>query len=187
LRLSRESRVMRFRSRRPTLAGSADFALGPKLRRWVLLWLRMANLASLQMLRAWHLWLRRGSYRHPYAAILFAYFALPFMNDLFLARLDQRLARRNALLRNSIQAWADTLDALGWCVAIKGEVTGGLQLNPNAVAELERWGSPMLTWTELGEKLRAVPAGSRPVDDEAIQVWAVERAPPRVNLRGRRP
>jgi DNA-binding CsgD family transcriptional regulator len=94
------------------------------------------------------------------------------MNDLFLTRLDQRLERRNRLLRNNINTWIEILDSLGWCVAIAGGEQDGVQLSLNAVAELKSRGLVEPNWEQLGQALRAVPPAIHPVDDPAMQVWA---------------
>ena len=42
--------------------------------------------------------------------------------DEFTAALDAKMQRRNALMHEYTQAWAELLDAAGWCVALRVEV-----------------------------------------------------------------
>ena len=44
--------------------------------------------------------------------------------DEFTAVLDAKMQRRNALMEGYTQAWAELLDAAGWCVALRVDVDG---------------------------------------------------------------
>jgi DNA-binding CsgD family transcriptional regulator len=80
--------------------------------------------------------------------------------------------RRNQRLKDHILAWAEILDALGWCVALKSQACAP-HLSHNALTSYATTlANPAGTWDELMAYLDSASLASRPVNAETIQVWA---------------
>jgi DNA-binding CsgD family transcriptional regulator len=89
------------------------------------------------------------------------------MPDDFLARLDEKLRQRNERLMRRLHAWADLLDAAGWCVALDSP-GGGLWISGNAERDLRRSGEMPSTWVDL---LGRIPAKSIHHGGQGLLIW----------------
>ena len=88
-------------------------------------------------------------------------------SDDFLARLDEKLRQRNEGLMRKLQAWADLLDAAGWCVALDLP-GGGLWISGNAELDLLGTGEIPSAWVDL---LGRIPAKSIHHGSQGLLVW----------------
>jgi DNA-binding CsgD family transcriptional regulator len=94
-----------------------------------------------------------------------------FVNDTFVDVLDARLRRHNTRIWNHLLAWAEILDALGWCVALN-TVSEPPYLGPTARQNLNLTLHSTPSWEDVERHLRDNPPVSHPVNDRGIHVWA---------------
>ncbi len=89
-------------------------------------------------------------------------------------RIARRLGRRNVKLRDGLTAWAEVLDTLGWCAAIR-QSRRPPHLSPRAVAWFEASGvEAPRTWNRLVEALDQVPESGYWIHDDQLRVWDPE-------------
>ena len=92
-------------------------------------------------------------------------------HEALLKRIDLKWERRNRRMRENLLAWAEVLDALGWCVALA--LPGG---PPLLTERAEKWmnarAEANASWDDMLRQLSSVAPRPRLVDAEYIQVWA---------------
>lgn len=93
----------------------------------------------------------------------------------FLQQLDDKLRRRNERLMERLLAWAELLDAAGWCVALFPPGAAPW-LGEGATRDLKTRGKIPANRAELIEALKQLPAAVRHLDGEVAQVWSGEPA-----------
>lgn len=98
----------------------------------------------------------------------------PELDD-FLQQLDDKLRRRNERLTERLLAWAELLDAAGWCVALIPP-DADPWLGERATRDLQTRGAFPTNRVELLEVLQQLPAAVRHLDGEGAQVWSGEPA-----------
>lgn len=93
----------------------------------------------------------------------------------FLQQLDDKLRRRNERLTERLLAWAELLDAAGWCVAL---IPPGADpwLGERATRDLQIRGAIPTNRAELLDVLQQLPSAVRHLNSEGAQVWSGEPA-----------
>jgi DNA-binding CsgD family transcriptional regulator len=90
----------------------------------------------------------------------------------FLCRLDGKLRLRNERLHRKLVAWAELLDAAGWCVALKRPDDGTIWLGRLAKMHLLELGGEPTTWSGLTVVLSHIPESSFYRRGSALLIWS---------------
>jgi DNA-binding CsgD family transcriptional regulator len=88
-------------------------------------------------------------------------------------------AKRSDRLRGGLLAWAEVLDALGWCVAIRLSAEAPY-LNKRAQAWLSAAETTPCAWQDLVARWDGLSAADYLLCTDEIRVWAGERPRPMV-------
>lgn len=91
--------------------------------------------------------------------------------DDFLARLDEKLIRRNERWIDKLLAWGELLDAAGWSVALSSS-GGDFWLSGRAKQDLQRLGGVPETWADLLVVLDGMSEELFYQKGEGVFVWS---------------
>jgi DNA-binding CsgD family transcriptional regulator len=94
----------------------------------------------------------------------------PRIGDEFATAVDERMLRRNVLLKEHLLAWAGLLDDAGWCVALRMDA-GGCHLSSRAEDYLTKICATASTWKELVHCLETATPGTLELA-EGMAVWS---------------
>ncbi len=89
----------------------------------------------------------------------------------FLVQLDDVLQLKSARLAEKLQAWAELLDAVGWCVALTPP-GASLWLSEGATRDLQSRGKLPVNSAELMGILNQLPLTARHLECDGVQIWA---------------
>lgn len=101
----------------------------------------------------------------------------------FLDGFYKEMRQRNKQLYSKLVAWAELVDAAGWCVALKQPDDGAVWLGGLAKLDLQELGGEPTTWSELTLALSHIPESSFHRRGGALLIWSGKSVlPPKSQL-----